>query len=165
MSFSTFGPLWLVHDDDVAVRERGDETFFHPFLERGRVHRLIVSFLGHETGKAQTSDHRDGLVMAVGNADPQPSPSPAASAFACQIGRSSRFVDENEFPGVRIELRPKPRLALLQDVRALLLLGVGSLFLKVISWRSKKRQITDEEKCSPQVAINRPWISSSVISG
>jgi len=66
--------------------------------------------------------------MAVGNADPQPSPSPAASAFACQIGRSSRFVDENEFPGVQIELRPKPRLALLQDVRALLLLGVGSLF-------------------------------------
>jgi hypothetical protein len=103
--------------------------------------------------------------MPVGNADPQPAPSPAASAFARQIGRSSRFVDENEFPRVQIELRPKPRLTLPQDVRALLLLGVRGLFLKVISWRSKKRQITDEEKCSPQLAINRPWISSSVISG
>jgi hypothetical protein len=103
--------------------------------------------------------------MAVGNADPQPSPSPAASAFARQIGRRSRFVDENEFPRVQIELRPKPRLALLQDVRALLLLSVRGLFLKVISCRSKKRHITDEEKCSPQLAFNRPWISSSVISG
>ena len=103
--------------------------------------------------------------MAVGSADPKPSPSPAASAFARQIGRRSRFVDENEFPRVQIELRPKPRLALLQDVRALLLLSVRGLFLKVISWRSKKRQITDEEKCSPQLAFNRPWISSSVISG
>ena len=65
------------------------------------------------------------------------------------------FVDENEFPRIQVELRPKPRLTLLQDVRALLLLGMRGLFLNVISWRSKKRQITDEEKCSPQLAINR----------
>jgi len=39
------------------------------------------------------------------------------------------------------------------------------LFLNVIPWRSKKRQITEEEKRSPQLAINRSWISDSVISG
>jgi hypothetical protein len=93
--------------------------------------------------------------MAVGNADPQPSPPPAASAFARQIGGRSRFVDENEFPRVQIELRPKPRLALLQDVRALLLLGVRGLFLKVTPWRSKKRQSTETEKRSPQFWIKR----------
>src|SRR5579871_2719440 len=106
MSFSTFGPLWLVHDDDVAVRERGDETFFHPFLERGRVHRLIVSFLGRETGKAQTSDHRDGLVMAVGNADPQPSPSPAASALRARLVEAPVSSMKTSFLGSRSSCAP-----------------------------------------------------------
>jgi hypothetical protein len=44
---------------------------------------------------------------------------------------------------------------LLQNVRASLLLGMRGLFLKVISWRSKNRQITEEEKRSPQLAISR----------
>ena len=155
----------IVHDDDVAFRERGNETFFHPFLEGCRIHRLIESLLGHEAGKAQTGDQRDGLVMAVGNADAQPSPSPAASAFARQICGSAGLIDENEPSRIEVELRPKPLLALLQYVRALLLLGMRGLFLKVISWRSKKRQITDEEKRSPQLAIRRSWISNSVMSG
>ncbi len=47
--------------------------------------------LGHEAGKAQAGDQRDGLVVAVGNADAGPSPSSAASAFARQIGGSPRF--------------------------------------------------------------------------
>jgi hypothetical protein len=103
--------------------------------------------------------------MAVRNADAQPSPSPATAAFARQIGGGSCFINENKLSRIEIELRPKPFLALLQDVRALLLLGMRGLFLKVISWRSKNRQITEEEKRSPQLAINRSWISSSVISG
>src|SRR5271166_6713692 len=28
----------IVHHDDVAFRERGNETFFHPFLEGCRIH-------------------------------------------------------------------------------------------------------------------------------
>ena len=130
MSCSTLGPLWLdsiVHDDDVAFRECRNETFFHPLLKGRRIHRLIESLLGHEAGKAQAGDQRDGLVVAVGNADAQPSPSSAASAFARQIGGSPRFIDENEFSRIEVELRPKPFLALLQDVRALLLLGMRGL--------------------------------------
>jgi len=103
--------------------------------------------------------------MTVRDADPQPSPSPAASAFARQIGGSPGFVDENKLPRIDVELRPKPRLTLLQDVRTLLFLGMCGLFLKVISWRSKKRQITDEENRSPLLAISRSSISNSVISG
>ena len=103
--------------------------------------------------------------MAMRNADAQPSSSPAASAFARQIGGGPGFVDENELPRIEVELRPKPSLTLLQDVRPLLLLGMRGLFLNVISWRSKKRQITDEEKRSPLLAINRSCISNSVISG
>ena len=103
--------------------------------------------------------------MAVGNADPQPSPSPASSALARQIGGNPGFVDENKFPRIEVELRPKPFLTLLQNIRALLLRGVRRFFLNVISWRSKKRQITEDEKRSPQLPISRSWISNSVMSG
>jgi hypothetical protein len=103
--------------------------------------------------------------MAVGNADPQPSSSPTAPAFARQIGGSPGFVDEDKLSGIEIELRPKPLLALLQYVGALLLLGVRGFFLNVISCRSKKRQITEDEKRSPKLATRRSWISNSVMSG
>src|SRR5208337_4257088 len=75
------------------------------------------------------------------------------------------FVNEHELPRIEIELRPKPLLAPLQDVGALLFLGMRGFFLNVISCRSKKRQITDEEKRSPQLAISRSWISNNVMSG
>jgi len=103
--------------------------------------------------------------MAVGNADAQPSPSPAASAFARQVGGSPGFVNKNKFSGIQVELCAKPLLALLQNIRALLFLGMRSFFLNVISCRSKKRQITEDEKRSPQLAISRSWISNNVMSG
>ena len=65
--------------------------------------------------------------MAVGNADPQPSPASASPAFARQIGGSPGFVNENKFCRLQIELRPKPSLTLLQNIRALLLRGVRGL--------------------------------------
>ena len=40
-----------------------------------------------------------------------------------------------------------------------------AILFQVISWRSKYREITDEEKRSPQLAIRRSWISNSVRSG
>ncbi len=59
----------------------------------------------------------------------------------------------------------EPVAALSQNVRALLLLSVRRLFLNVSSWRSKKRQSTEDEKRSPQLAIRRTCNSSSVMSG
>ena len=72
MSCSTLGPLWL---DRLSMTTMSpfesvrNETFFHPLLKGRRIHRLIESLLGHEAGKAQAGDQRDGLVVAVGNAD------------------------------------------------------------------------------------------------
>src|SRR5208337_2844192 len=120
----------IVHHDDVAFRERGNETFFHPFLEGCRIHRLIESLLGHEARETQTGDERDGLIMAVGNADAQPTPSPATPAFARQICGSAGLINENTPSRIEVELPPKPPLALLQYVRALLLLGMRGFFFK-----------------------------------
>ena len=66
--------------------------------------------------------------MAVRDANAQPSPSPAASPFAREIGGSAGLIDENEFCWIEIELGGEPFLALLQDVRALLLFCMRGLF-------------------------------------
>ena len=95
----------------------------------------------------------------------QPSTAPTASAFARHVGGGPGLVDEHQLRRIEVELPHEPSLALRQNVRASLFLGMRGLFLKVISWRSKKRQITEEEKRSPQLAISRSWISKSVTSG
>ena len=51
----------IVHDDDIAFSEGGNEVFLHPFLEQGGVDRTVVSLLRHEAGKAQAGDERDRL--------------------------------------------------------------------------------------------------------
>src|SRR5271165_5111474 len=66
--------------------------------------------------------------MAMRNADAQSSTAPASSALARQIGGSPRFVNEHELPRIEIELRPKPLLAPLQDVGALLFLCMRGFF-------------------------------------
>ena len=75
------------------------------------------------------------------------------------------LVDEHQLGRIEVELLREPSLTLLQNVRALLFLRMRGLFLNVIPCRSKNRQITDEEKRSPQLAIIRAWISDNVISG
>jgi hypothetical protein len=103
--------------------------------------------------------------VAVRNGGTQPSAEPRASARARHIRRGSGLVDKYQAGRIEIELPGKPVAALPQNVRASLLLGVHGLFLNVISWRSKKRQSTEDEKRSPQLAIKRSCISSNVRSG
>ena len=103
--------------------------------------------------------------MAVRDGGPQSPSAPAASMLSSETGGSAGLVDEDEFRGIKIELGGEPVPALLQNIRAPLLLGVRGLFLNVTPWRSKKRQSTETEKRSPQFWIRRSWISSSVMSG
>ena len=100
---------------------------FHPFLEQGGVDRPFVDLLGREPAKAQSGDERDRFVMAVRNANAQPSPASAAPALARQIAGGPGLIDENELPWIEIELLGEPLPALLQNARALLLLGVRGL--------------------------------------
>lgn len=50
-------------------------------------------------------------------------------------------VDEHQPLGIEVDLAVEPGLPSLQDVGAVLLRGVGGLFLRVIPWRAKKRRI------------------------
>jgi hypothetical protein len=96
----------IVHDDDIALRERGNETFFHPFLEQGGVDRPVVDLRRDEATKAQASDERDRFIMAMRDANAQPPSSPAASAFAREIGGNvlTRVAEILERAVVRTEI-------------------------------------------------------------
>ena len=98
----------IVHNDDVALRECGNEALLEPVLERSGVDRPIESLLRHEAAKAQAGDERDRLVMAVWNGGAQASPAPTASAFARKIGGSAGFVYEDEPRRIELELAGEP---------------------------------------------------------
>ena len=66
-----------------------------------------------EPAKAQPSDQRDRLVMAVRHSGAQPSPSLAASGFCGQIGRGASLIDEDKFRRVEIGLPLEPFEAVL----------------------------------------------------
>lgn len=78
--------------------------------------------------------------MAVRDERPQALSAPAPAMAAGHVGGGPGFVDEDEPVRVEIELRLEPGLALLQDVRPVLLGRVGGLFLRVMAWRAKKRR-------------------------
>ena len=77
--------------------------------------------------------------MTVGEAHPQALASGTAAMAAGHVGGGPGFVDEDEVLRIQIALAIEPVLPLLQDVGAVLLDGVASLFLRVMPRRTKKR--------------------------
>jgi len=77
----------------------------------------------------------------MGNAEAQSFAAAATAMRSGHAGRGPGLIDEDKTLGIKIELPLEPGLAALQDVRPILFAGVGGLFLRVMSWRSKKRRI------------------------
>jgi hypothetical protein len=77
--------------------------------------------------------------MTVGEAHPQALAPDAAAMAAGHVGGGPGLVDEDEAIRLQIELAVEPLQALLQDVGAVLLDGMASLSLRVMSRRTKKR--------------------------
>ena len=70
--------------------------------------------------------------MAVREPHPQALSLGAAAMAAGHVGGGPGLVDEYEALGFQIELAIEPVPSLLQDVRAVLLDGMASLFLRVM---------------------------------
>src|SRR5450631_2829601 len=51
----------IVHDDNIAFSERGNQAFFYPFLEQTGVDRPVVDFRRRQPGKSDAGDQRDRL--------------------------------------------------------------------------------------------------------
>jgi hypothetical protein len=78
--------------------------------------------------------------VAVGEAHAQPLATRRAPVGAAHVGPRPGFVDEHQPIRIEAELTVEPRLAALQDVRAVPLCRVGDLFLRVILRRWKNRR-------------------------
>ena len=111
--------------------------------------------------KAQASNERGGLAMAVREAHPKPLALAATAMGARHIRRRPGLIDEHEPFRIEVRLRLEPVAALLQDVRAVLLDRVPGLFFRVTPWRWKNRDRLDVDVAMPRAA-RRSQSSSSV---
>ena len=78
--------------------------------------------------------------MAVRNAGPQAFAALATAMCSRHVGRCPGLVDEDEPVTIELALALAPGFPPRQDIRAILLGGMGGLFLRVMLWRSKKRR-------------------------
>jgi len=136
----------VIHNDDVALAQFGQENFFDIGLEGEAVDRPINYERRDEPAQRQRSDERRRFPVAMRNADPQPFTTPTSAVAARHVGRGPGFVDEDQALGIEVELSLEPAFAPLGDIGTILLRGVGRLFLRVMAWRTKKRWIVPKPK-------------------
>ncbi len=129
----------IVHDDHVAGPQFGCENFGDICLEPVAVDGGVQHHRRDHPGHAQPRHQRGGLAVTVWEAHPQTFAPGAAAMAAGHVGGGPGFVDKDEAIRVQIELAIEPVLALFQDIGAILLDGVASLFLRVMPRRTKKR--------------------------
>ena len=55
----------IVHDDDIPWREGWNQTFLHPFLEQGGVHRPVAGLRGHKPSKARDRRRKRALEQSL----------------------------------------------------------------------------------------------------
>ena len=75
---------------------------------------------------------RGRLAVTMREAHPQALAPGAAAMTAGHGGRCPGLVDEHEPFGIKVELAIEPLMPLVQDIRAVLLDGMASLFLRVM---------------------------------
>src|SRR6185437_2717082 len=131
----------VVHNDDGLVWQFGDEDLFDIGLEGITIDRTIEHPGLDDAARGQSGDAGCCFPMAVRNAGPQTFATPATAMSSRHVGRCPGLVNEDEPIPIELVLALTPGLALRQDIRAILLCGMGGLFLRVILWRSKNRRI------------------------
>ena len=132
-------------------------TFLRRFVARQNVPRLsavcfdkpgfediaVDGTVNHERGDdaaaAQSGDHGGRFPMAVRHAQPQALATPTAAVASGHIGAGPRLIHEHQPFGGEVDLALEPGPAVAQNIGAVLLGGMGRLFLRVSLCRAKKR--------------------------
>ena len=129
----------VVHDDDVAWLEFRNQDLLHIGFECIPVDRPVQHERRDHPAQAQTGDESRGLPVPMRHGRPQTLAFGRPTVAAGHVGLGPGFVDEDKPLRVKVELVIEPDLPLAAYVRAVLLAGMGRLFLRVILWRLKKR--------------------------
>ena len=128
------GPLvagQVVHDDDVAGEQFGDEHLLDIGLEGVAVDRAGQDEGRDHAAHGQGADEGGRLPVAVREAHAQPLTLRAATVGAGHVGLGPGLVDEHQPFGIEVDLPVEPVLSALQNVGAVLLGRVPGLFLRV----------------------------------
>ena len=131
----------IVHNDDVALSQFRGQNALDVSLEGAAVDRAVEDEGRDHASRRQGGDEGRRFPVAVGDADAQSFAAAATAVRSGHVGRGPGLIDEDETLGIEIELLLEPGLAALQDVRPIPFAGVRGLFLRVMSWRAKKRRI------------------------
>ena len=131
----------IVHDDDVARRERRRQDLFDISEESGVVHSAVKDHGRCHALQPERADKGRGFPVTVRHRGSAAFATQSPSISPGHFGRCTRFIDEYQPFHLKIELGIRPGLPLTQDVRPLLFGGVRSFFLNVMPWRSSRRQI------------------------
>ena len=129
----------IIHDHDVTGAKLRYQHLRHIGLEPVAVDRSIEDHRRDHAGHPQSGNQRRRLAVTMGEAHPQTLTSGAPSVAAGHVGSRPCLVDKHQALRLQIELASKPVLSLPQDIRSVLLDGMSCLFLRVMSWRTKKR--------------------------
>jgi len=122
----------VVHDHDVSEAEFGHEHLVDIGVECVAVDRPVEHHRCDHACAAQAGDEGGGLPVPVRYASAQTFAASAAAVPTSHVGGGPCLVDEHQSLRVEIELAFKPVPAAAQDVRTVLLAGMGGLFLRVI---------------------------------
>ena len=118
----------IIDDHNVVGLELGNKYLSAIGLKPVAIAGAVRHQGGDHRAGAQARNERGGLAVPMGHGHPQPLAFSASTMGARSVGRCPGFVDGDDAVRVKIDLAVKPVLALPQDVGALLLDGVCSLF-------------------------------------
>ena len=114
----------VVHHDDHAALQRGDEHLFDLGEESGTVHRSVEHHRRGQTTERESDDERHCFPMPMRDRCSASLPAWRTPPQPIHLCRHCGFVDEHQLLGIEVRLCVEPGLPASGDVRALLLAGV-----------------------------------------
>ena len=118
----------IVHNDDIARRERWQQTLFDIGQEAGTIDRAIEDTRSRKAVVAERRHEGQRLPVPMGPGRAQPLAAGAAAMAASHIRLGPGLIQEDEPARVKLALRALPPAAALRDVRPILLGGRQTFF-------------------------------------
>jgi hypothetical protein len=140
----------IVHDDDVALPQLGNQRLFDIGEEGLAVHWAIQNHGRGDAIVAKPGGEGGCFPMAVGHGGPASLAPRRTAVKAGHLGVRGGLIDEDDPRGIEIELSFKPSLTRRVHRAAALFGGVRRLFLRVILRRLKNRQRVPMATATPR---------------
>src|SRR5262249_47434317 len=133
----------IVHDDDIAGRERGCEDLFDIGEEGLAIHCSVEGEWRGEAAGTQPGDKGRCFPMPIRNRCDESLATRSAAALTRHVGGCPGLIDKDQTIWIQARLVGAPNLPRGRNIRPLLLGGVKRLFLSVSPRARRKRPIEE----------------------